>query len=215
MTDTKYKYPRTPHTPWSRGTEDDKVLKSMDHFQGMEVVVTEKADGENTTMGKSYVHARSLDSANHPSRNWVKQLQGNIAHSIPEGWRICGENMYAKHSLEYDALPSYLLAFSIWNEKNECLSWDETVEWCELLGLSMVPVLYRGVYDEAKIRACWTQGQKSAFGAESEGYVIRNAAGFHYGDFGRNCAKMVRKGHVQTDTHWMHQEVVPNKLGNE
>jgi hypothetical protein len=36
------------------------------------------------------------------------------------------------------------LVFSIWNEQN-ALSWDETVEWAELLGLFTVPVLWRGI----------------------------------------------------------------------
>ena len=31
------------------------------------------------------------------------------------------------HSIAYDALPAHFLVFSIWNERNECLSWDETV----------------------------------------------------------------------------------------
>ena len=47
----KYKYPRTYHVPWSPGTtSDDRLLKSVDQFVGKRVVVTEKMDGENTTM---------------------------------------------------------------------------------------------------------------------------------------------------------------------
>jgi hypothetical protein len=49
-------------------------------------------------------------------------------------------------------------------------------------------------------------------GKEHEGYVVRNADGFDYKDFSTNVAKYVRKNHVQTDTHWMHSQVVPNKL---
>lgn len=36
------------------------------------VVITEKMDGENTTLYRDGLHARSLDSRHHPSRNWVK-----------------------------------------------------------------------------------------------------------------------------------------------
>ena len=43
----KCKYPRTSHLPWSLGsTDDDKMLQSVDHFIGQEVVVTVKLDGE-------------------------------------------------------------------------------------------------------------------------------------------------------------------------
>ncbi len=71
-----------------------------------------------------------------------------MGYRIPEGWRICGENVYACHSIHYIALTSYFYVFSIWNEKNECLSWDATVAWCKKLGLAHVPLLYRGPYNE-------------------------------------------------------------------
>ena len=46
---TKYiKYPRTWHHPISEGvTDDDKVLKDTSNFEGKEIVVTVKMDGEN------------------------------------------------------------------------------------------------------------------------------------------------------------------------
>lgn len=44
----RVKYGRTFHLPFSLGrTFDDKVLKSVAHFEGEEVVVTTKKDGEN------------------------------------------------------------------------------------------------------------------------------------------------------------------------
>ena len=122
-TEERYKYPRTFHIPGSPGaTSDDKVLSNLDHFEGQEVVITEKMDGENTTIYPDYLHSRSLDSNNHPSRNWVKRLQGEIGYKIPKGLRICGENVFAQHAISYDKLPSYFLVFSIW-EGNTCLSW--------------------------------------------------------------------------------------------
>ena len=69
------KYGRTFHLPWSPGaTDDDKVLDSVAHFVGHDVVVTEKMDGENTTVYPTgYTHARSVDSKkSHPSRDWLK-----------------------------------------------------------------------------------------------------------------------------------------------
>lgn len=101
-------YPRTPHLPWSPGaTADDVRTTDLSGLAGREVVVTEKLDGENTTLYRDGLHARSLDSAHHPSRAWVKSLHGSVASAIPEGWRVCGENMYARHSLGYDDLDSW------------------------------------------------------------------------------------------------------------
>lgn len=205
-----YKYPRTYHVPWSPGsTRDDRTLSDMKHFTGREVIVTDKLDGENTTLYQNHIHARSLSSGDHPSRSWVKGLWGQISHQIPKNFRICGENLFAKHSISYKALPSYFLVFSIWNEENICLSWDETVEWCQLLDLQHVPVLYEGIYDEGLVKASW-QPQK---GQEvSEGYVVRLRDAFAYNDFRECVAKYVRPHHVQTDQHWMHAEVVSNGL---
>ena len=205
----KVKYPRTYQSPWSLGvTNDDKVIKDTSSFIGEETVLLEKMDGENTTLSRDYIHARSLDSVDHPSRHWVKGIWGQIRHNIPEGYRICGENLFAKHSIEYNDLPSYFMVFNIWDENNVCLSFDETLEWCNLFEIQHVPVLWRGIYDENFIKNFELDFSKQ------EGYVVRLTKSFHYDDFEKSVMKMVRKGHVQTDSHWMFQKVVTNKLKN-
>jgi|CXWL01.1.fsa_nt_gi hypothetical protein len=211
---TKYvKYPRTYHLPWSPGmTKDDRVIEDLSHLEGVEVIVTLKLDGENCTWYRDYLHARSLEYDPHPSRNYVKAMHGKHAHEIPDGWRICGENVYAKHSIHYHNLETYFYVFSIWNDKNACLSWDETIEWCGLFGLKHVPVLYRGVWDEKLIRSLY----KDKYGDnEMEGYVVRVARSFEYGEFRKVAAKYVRSGHVTTSHNWKRQQVIPNELEHE
>jgi hypothetical protein len=204
----RIKYPRTHHVPFSPGaTSDDKMLSNLDHFKGLDVVVTVKMDGENTTMYSDYIHARSLDSRSHPSQDWARAFHASIASNIPAGWRVCGENLFARHSIAYENLTSFFQAFSIWNEKNECLSWAETVEWAQLIGVDVVPVLYVGKFDLAKLIALScivSQGQ--------EGWVVRLASSFRFEDFGTSVAKFVRPNHVTTDQHWKNSAIVPNKL---
>ena len=213
---SRVKYPRTFHVPWSPGaTDDDRVLDDPNAaFGGAEIVVTEKCDGECSTLYRDYLHARSVDYAPHPSRDRLRALHASIAHDIPDGWRLCGENLYAVHSIAYGALPAYFLVFSIWNERNECLSWDETVTWARLLGLHTVPVIARGIWNEAHVRL-FDGVAKSQLGGDREGYVVRLSAGFHYRAFRRSVAKYVRKDHVTTDDHWKAREVVPNRLRAE
>lgn len=229
---TKYvKYPRTFHLPWSPNvSSDDRMLKDDSIFFGptpedytdveeilegvqsagspREVVVTLKMDGENTTWYNDYMHARSLEYEPHPSRDRIKALWAERCYDIPDGWRVCGENLYAKHSIAYDDLPGYFMVFSVWNGQNECLPWDETVEWAQLLGLPTVPVVYRGPYTRLIIETAYDP----ALAARHEGYVVRNAGRFHYREFRKNVAKFVRKGHVQSHGHWMRRQVVPNRL---
>ena len=204
------KYPRTNHLPWSPGVnDDDRVLGSLSHFEGKRVIVTEKMDGENTTFYDDHIHARSIDSRGGEDRAWVKQFWATIAYEIPELWRICGENLWAEHSIHYDNLKSYFYGFSIWNEKNECLSWDETLEWFELFNITPVPVLYDGIWDEKKIRAI----EKDLKWESNEGYVVRLAESFTYGQFKNSIVKFVRKGHVQTTKHWRQgRAFTPNEI---
>jgi RNA ligase len=199
----KIKYPRTYHLPWTDAiTSDDKILTDVSHFIGKRVVVTEKMDGENTTFSKQYIHARSLDSGNHPSRNWTKNFWNQIKFDIPDDMRVCGENVYAQHSIRYENLESFFLGFSLWID-DICLSWDDTIYWFSLLGITPVPVLYVGIFDEKVIRTLFKDG--------TEGYVVRLDDTFRYEDFKNSVAKYVRKDHVQTNKHWS-KEWIPNKL---
>ncbi|MFI7675445.1 RNA ligase family protein [Actinophytocola sp. NPDC049390] len=200
-------YPRTPHLPWSPGASADDVrVADLSGLVGREVVVTEKLDGENTTLYRDGLHARSLDSGHHPSRAWVKALQGLVGASIPPGRRVCGENMYARHSLSYEDLSSWFYAFSVWDGER-CLGWDDTVDVTRRLGVPEPPVLWRGAFDERALRALRLDLTRQ------EGYVVRTTSGFTRADFARHVAKWVRRGHVQTDTHWMHAPVVVNGRG--
>ncbi len=204
---TLTKYPRTPHLPWSPGgTSDDAYLVDVSHFEGKEIVVTEKMDGENTSMYRDLIHARSPDGRHHPSRDWVKALHATIANEIPKNWKICGENVYAKHSIPYTNLESYFYIFSIWNEVNEALSWDETVEWARLLEIPTVSVIYEGLWDASLISSI------SIDETIQEGYVVRLKSQFPRSAFANSIAKWVRPNHVQTDQHWMHAQIVPNGL---
>ncbi len=202
----RVKYPRTPHAPWSPGgTGDDMRLRDMSHMAGRRVIGTTKKDGESTTVYPDYLHARSIDGRHHPSRDWVKGFAAGFQGDIPRGWRLCGENVFARHSVAYDALPSYLLGISMWDDANACLSWDDALEWFGLLGVTPVEVVYDGPFDEAAVRA-------ASMPEGEEGTVWRVADAFPYAAFRRSVAKVVRADHVRTDEHWMHGPVVRNGL---
>ena len=200
------KYPRTFHFEFSQGqTNDDKIQYDLSNFEGKEIVITEKMDGENTTMTNEKYYARSLDSNNHSTRNYVKGIWGKIKHEIPNEFRICGENLFAKHSIAYQNLADYFLCFSIW-QNDMCLSWNETLEYCELLNLKTVPVLWKGKFDLNFIN------NFSVNTEIQEGFVVRLADNFLLQDFNKSVVKWVRLNHVETDEHWMSSKIIPNKL---
>lgn len=216
MMQDRSKYPHTMHFPWSEGLQNDDKMIQDNQLPGFEIVVTEKMDGENTTMYRDGIHARSLmDMAPHPSRTWVKKLHGSIAHDIPVDWRICGENLFAKHSIHYkgdNALQNYFQVFSIW-ENETCLSWPDTVGYCSELGLQTVPVIFSGaVYDEAYLQTITSTKWWRL--VEREGYVVRPSCTFHQTYFENLVAKYVRKGHVQTSEHWLNDPMIKSELCN-
>jgi len=200
------KYPRTFHLPWSLGrSDDDKVLSSVEHLVGEQVVITEKMDGENSTLyptGKT--HARSLDSNNHQSRDWLKSFWSERCYILTENMRVCGENLYARHSIGYNNLPSYFMGFSVW-DGDTCLNWDDTLMWFTELDLVPVNTIYSGKFDKTMI-------EQLSIADGTEGYVVRLLNSFTYNEFSKSVAKCVRANHVQTDEHWMTKSIIKNGL---
>lgn len=188
------KYPRTFHLPESLTKyKDDKTLQSTAGLRGVELVVTEKLDGENTTMTRDRIHARSVDSAAHSSQSWVRNLWSKIRFDILDGMRLCGENMFAMHSIHYSDLTSFFYLFGVWDGQT-LMSWDDTVVYAELFGLPTPRVLYRGDSFQEAISV--------QFDPEtSEGFVVRQAGPIQLRDFSRCVGKFVRANHVRTLDH--------------
>lgn len=215
---TKYvKYPRTYHLPWSEGLDkDDRMMDSIDDLRHKDVVVMVKLDGENTTMYNDYIHARSLDSKSDATRHWIINKHAQIKHDIPEGWRISCENLYAKHTIKYCNSSwvknnTYGIVFRIWDQNNNCLSWQSTKEWAELLDFPTCPVLYEGKFDENILREIY---QPVFDGDEMEGYVIWPQESFHYRDYRKLVGKFVSKSFKDRLTnshgHWHHSAIERN-----
>ncbi|WP_342665595.1 MULTISPECIES: RNA ligase family protein [Leisingera] len=118
-----------------------------------------------------------------------------------------GEYLYARHAIAYAALPSYFLGFA-WILDGMVQSWDQTLERFAELGISSVPVLYRGKVSPQLIDQTIARLDLET----QEGLVIRAACGFAEADMSRLLAKYVRAGHVQTDVHWMNAQIIKNAL---
>jgi len=214
----RYKFPRTPHLPWSPGFSGDDVrLASLDHFSNKTLIITEKLDGENITVySDGYVHARSIDGTSHPSRDYFKgTIKSKLRKSVPnfgyipvlpDGWRACFEYLYAIHSIEYERLPSYIFLIGIVDQFNNAMDWDIVKLYSNYFEVPTVPeisIIESGDNWEHILRDKeQTIMAKSKFGSTIEGYVIRNYNGFSMAEYGKNVAKYVRAGHVVSEDHW-------------
>lgn len=211
MIPTRLKYPRTVHLPYSEvdPASNDKKLTDDKFFQGKEVIVTLKMDGENTTIySDGYTHARSINSSHHISRSWVKAFAAQL--DLPDGVRVCGENLWAEHSIRYDNLESYFYGFSIWHG-DQCSDWDSTIKFFEDYGIKSVPVIYRGEYNPAVILATFFDEYED----ENEGFVIRTNQKFLEVEFGLNVAKYVKKDFQPGSRHWLSKSIKKNGLNEK
>lgn len=211
-TPQRIKYARTFHLSFSGGVQnDDKIIESLDSLEGQEIVATIKMDGENTTLyHDEYMHARSIDSKTNWTRDIAKKIHSVIRHDIPENWRVCCENLYAKHSIAYpeNYLDGYLYLLSVWDDQNRCLSYDDTKVFAELLDLPMPKEIYRGKFDFSELQKL----SKTLNTELEEGFVVRVTRQFSYDEFSKCVAKYVRPNHVQDDAeHWL-KTATPNAL---
>lgn len=216
----KDKYPKTHYLSWSPSKHrEDRYHPDESHFDGREVVITEKMDGEcwSCYSDESW-HARSIDTPYHPTREWAARVAGETGYKLPEGWRVAGENLYGKHSIKYTDLRSYVQVFAVFDEEDQLLSWDDTVMWCELLDLTHVPVLWEGSLSfqddspvlygeesEIKLDELTEEDINQKAGRTAEGYVMRTRDSFPKEQFEYNMSKWVRRDHVKTSEHWLRQ----------
>lgn len=202
-----------------------------------ELILTEKLDGQNNCFNKRGVFARSHTAQTvHPWDKPMRERWNLIKHDLND-LEIFGENMYGIHSIAYDQLESYFYVFAV-REGDRWLSWEEVKFYAAMLDFPVVPEIpiltaladvYEEGKDENKVLEKWltlnlgmgweesveTAGLLGGYDPHtknscSEGFVIRNAAGFrtNNGDLPvannefDNLFKLVRSSHVKTNVHW-------------
>lgn len=205
------KYPRTFHLPWSPGgTDDDKRMKSVSGLIGKPIVITEKLDGSNSCLSREGIFARSHSGPPaHKSFDLLKSKYYEIKHLLKEGEQIFGENCFAVHSIEYEKMSDFFFVFGILNN-GKWLSWVDTEKRVRELGLKLAPLLFEGQASTVKELESLTNRlamQKSSFGGDREGLVIRVSESFLNDNFSSSIGKWVRKDHIQSDEHWKNQEI--------
>lgn len=208
--DNKVKFPRTYHLPWSPGgTDDDRRMETTEFLEKEDVVVLEKYDGENSNLTNESVYARSRETESHWSRDLLRAYHAKMAYEIPEGWRVCLENLYAQHSIAYKNLPSYFIGFQVWNALT-CLSWKETKDYLDILQIPTVPVIYSGKFNKKLIESAFEKHRQSSID-EVEGYVVRVERSFKMSEYRKVVGKYVRENHNQCHGNW-HRNTQKNQL---
>ena len=155
------KYPRTPHIEGSRLQPGDEDLSQVpfDCLISRHVVVEEKIDGANTAISFNENGQLLLQNRGHYLYGGWKERHYNLfkqwtqIHAVEfyevlgSRYIMYGEWMYAKHTIFYDALPSYFMEFDILDrQEGRFLDTHCRHQLIESLPISSVPVLAEGKF---------------------------------------------------------------------
>jgi hypothetical protein len=214
------KYNRTFHLPYSKGaTNDDKIAPSIDSLLNVDIIITEKMDGSNTSLEANGCFARThAGPPSHPSFDSLKALHASIKYKIPNNMQFFGEWCFALHSIAYNELPGYFLMFNVRDLTSSDIvwySWEDVELWAAELEVPTVPVLFKGsVKTKQELQELVESFmiQPSKCGGIREGVVVRVARQFYDFEFSQCVMKCVRANHVQTSEHWKDQVIIKNKL---
>lgn len=188
---------------------------------GGNVVITEKMDGANVGIirHKDYFKLQKrgslVDVGEHFQFNFFKawsQQNYDKLLQIPQGTTLYGELMICKHTVPYDMLPDYFLAFAWYDKKNnEYKHRDEMTELCDKIGLCYTPEICRGC-NFSKDELFDLIPDPSVYGhAPAEGLVVWN--------YKQNMRGKVVRAEFQKamdeDDHWDKGPIIKNTVSNK
>ncbi len=220
-----FRFPHTPHIVWLAEGQprDDKLLASseVDDLLDSRVVVEEKVDGAN--IGISFNSSGALQLQNRgefirdgahpqfePVWGWVYERIGELRDLLGDSHILFGEWCYAVHSIEYDALPDWFVAFDIYSlRKEKFYSVERRNELLEPLDIEIVPELERGHFELDELLDLLERESTYSEGP-MEGIVVRELAD---GRWSGLRGKIVRAEFLQElDEHWSMQELQTNSV---
>jgi atypical dual specificity phosphatase len=233
------KFPRTHHifdaadeSQQSSVTRDDLLLSDAEiqEYCNTPLTIEEKVDGANLgiTIDENYnvifqnrSHIVTYASATQFKglESWESDHSGDIFAILmrdnnPTRYVLYGEWCYAKHSIKYDNLPDYFLAFDIFDKyENKFYSRSEFHAALEGTDISAVPIIAEincVTPDEMKATLLNLLETQSQFtDGLIEGVYIRK----DNEDFLERRCKLVRPEFTQNiDVHWSKMELEKNKI---
>ena len=223
MSEDFFKFPSTPHLATLPGVEirGDKVLSpsERDEFLRNELTVEEKVDGAN--LGISFDTEGNVRFQNRGAylslpgtgqwkklSQWITPRSYALFESLTDQYILFGEWCYAQHSVFYDRLPDWFLAFDIYDrEHHRFLSSARRDILLEKLHVFRVPVLARGLISFSEIKGLLSQSKLC--NQPAEGVYLRADSE----DWLEKRAKLVRPAFIQSmENHWSRSTIKSNKI---
>lgn len=219
-----YKFPRTQHIFNIGGaTVDDRILDKDDYNQFIndnDVFIAEKVDGAQMgfSINESYKimaqnRSHYVNSKSHSQfeklDKWIIDHSESLYEILDEDTILFGEWLYAKHSISYDLLPDYFLAFDLYSKKKDLFyNRDILEEKLKDTNIHFVREMYRGKV-KSKNDLLKLIEKKSIYTNERvEGIYLKTFDGKYV----KKRAKLVRNDFIIGDEHWTKRGIKKNSL---
>lgn len=223
MNEDFHKFPSTPHLATLPGLiiRGDKVFsaRERDEFLGHSLTIEEKVDGAN--LGISFDFAGNVCAQNRGSylslpssgqwkklNQWLEIHTDTLFDHLSNQYILFGEWCYAQHSLFYDHLPDWFLAFDIYERRSQrFLSTAKRDYLINQMSLAKVPWLGYGHFTFHEIKGFLSQSKLA--NRPAEGIYLR----YDQDDWLEQRAKLVCPAFIQSITeHWSCSAIQPNRL---
>ncbi len=192
-------------------------------FESDNVEISEKVDGANCAMTiydgevlirnrnhilkKGYLKDTPAKKQFRPAWGWFYENKEKFEKL--KGYSVYGEWMWVVHGLKYDKLPSWFMAYELYDQENQkYLDPFVAAKMFDYAGFCTVPVLHRGkITDWSQLEKLANSPTQFTTNALREGICIKIGDG----RFLTHRFKLVREGFVQGGL-WNEKELTKNKL---
>lgn len=218
-----YKFPRTPilalHKNQSFNNEHILSASEVANFLKNEITIEEKIDGAN--LGISFDCNGNMKFQNRGEYlmppmysqwrflpQWARSHEDTLFDVLEDRHILFGEWCFAKHSIYYDHLPDYFIAFDVFDTKEQkFFSVQRRNALLQKADLTIVPQIGYGRFDMEDLLA---MESISSYGDEmSEGIYLRCDSG----NWLQCRAKIVRADFSQSiEVHWSKKTMEVNRL---
>jgi len=219
-----YKFPSTPYLTANKNQilRSDKLMtiEEKDDFLSHHIIIEEKIDGANLGIsfdsdGNVKVQNRG-EYLNKPYlgqwkklSEWLSCKEDKLFDCLGTEYILFGEWCYASHSLAYQKLPDWYIAFDVYDKKNQkFLSVQRRNHLLENCNIVVVPKITEGKFSLVELANFMEQ--KSLFtDGKIEGIYLR----YDEQRWLKKRGKMVRSGFIQNiSEHWTRKPLKINRL---
>jgi len=223
-------YPRTKHLPHQPNASRQDLIATEDEasiiFREPHVYIEEKVDGANLgvmwedegpvirnrshILRKGYRKETAAKMQFASTWSWMYDRREAFLklHDLFGPASIYGEWLYAQHSIPYKELPSYFIAFDIFDHQfKKYLDTGQARKLLQEAGFDIPPLLHHGELDSYQHLTRFLE-QPSAFSpTKREGVYLKVSDG----SFIQHRFKMVRQDFIAGE-HWSDSHLMKNGL---